>query len=111
MKFFVRCLRHFLVSLVFGVLAGGFLLSIAHIVCGEANGENAAGGGAAIGMLALAIAGVSLMLAFTVLCCVDLICRFDVITPNQKWKYEVAGIACLLIVLGVVIMQVERSMC
>jgi len=110
-KFLVRCARDFLVSLVFGVLAGALLLSVDHFVCGEANGKDAAGGGAAIGMLALAVAGGASLLAFVALLCIDLAGHLGFIALDKKRKFEVGAITCLLIVLGVVIAQMERNLC
>lgn len=111
MKFLLRRFRDLSVSLVLGVLAGFLLLSIDHFVCGEVNGQNSAGGGAAIGMLALAIAGSAMLLTFIVLSCTDLASHFGFIEKDKTWKLEVGGIACLFVILVVVIAQIERRLC
>lgn len=64
-------LRRIVTCLIFAVLVGNAFLDVDHWVCGEANGQNAAGGGAAIGMFAAVIMVWAWLLSFIGLTLVD----------------------------------------
>jgi hypothetical protein len=63
---------------IFAILTGVLYLNADSWICGEANAQNAAGGGAATGMVALFITAFSWPLSFVVLTLVDLSSRFGI---------------------------------
>lgn len=64
-------LRRILTSLIFAVFVGNAFIDVDHWVCGEANGQSAAGGGAAIGMIAIVVVLWAWSLSFIALTLVD----------------------------------------
>lgn len=64
-------LRRVATCFVFALAVGWIFFLMDEWVCGEANGQNAAGGGAAIGMYAVAIMAWAWLLSFVVLTIVD----------------------------------------
>lgn len=82
-----------------------------HFFCGDLNGENAAGGGAAIGMIALAFLTSALLSEFAILSGIDLARHFGFITWHSTWRIEAASMVLVLVISGAVAYQFVRNMC
>lgn len=72
MKALSRIAWHIAITFIVGVAGGLILLFIDQQLCGEINGQNAAGAGAAIGMFAAAAATATWLFFFLSLSLVDL---------------------------------------
>ena len=72
MKALSKIAWHIAITFIFGIACGFLLIFIDRQLCGEINGQNAAGAGAAIGMLAAAAAVATWLFFFLGLSLVDL---------------------------------------
>jgi hypothetical protein len=111
MKVFLWGLRHFFVSFVAGVLAGDILFRMDHFFCGDLNGEASAGGGAALGMVALTFLISVLLFEFTILVSVDLARHFGFITWCPRWRVEAVSVVLVLVISSAVAYQLTSSPC
>ncbi|MFC5771193.1 hypothetical protein [Thauera sinica] len=111
MKIFLRGLRFFFVSLVAGILASEILFRMDQFYCDDLHGENAAGGGAALGMIMLAFLASALLSEFAILAGIDLARHFGLIPWRATWKTEVVSLAVVLVISGVAAYQFIQSSC
>lgn len=97
-----RLAWHIAISLVFAIAAGYLFLFVDQQVCGEVHGKNAAGGGAAIGMLAVVSSAIGLAASLVLLSAVDLGRVFKIWSLKLSGKTELIFLSGALAVWGVV---------
>lgn len=103
MKTLLLILRRIGICFIFSLAIGVIFLFTDQWICGEKHGQNSAGGGAAIGMLALAIAVFAWLTSFVGLTIVDIIGKyfgFRILVLSAKTELLFLG---LLLVVWVAI--------
>lgn len=111
MKALLIILRRTGICLTFALLAGAILLFTDQWVCGEVNGKNAAGGGAAIGMLAMGTAALAWLLSFVALTLVDLGRYFGFLKWTLSAKKELLVLIVILVVWSGVAIVIIKDNC
>lgn len=91
-------LRRIVTCLIFAVLLGNAFLDVDHWVCGEMNGQSAAGGGAAIGMVAFVIVLWAWPLSFIGLMLIDVGKRLKWWGFTLFFRYELLALAAVVAV-------------
>jgi hypothetical protein len=96
-KFLLNAIANVLLSLFTGALSAWIFLTIDLLICAERNGQNAAGGGAAVGMLALFLTGVVAVVSFGWFVITDV--RYDGMKFQVRSKivYKILGAAVILL--------------
>ena len=89
-------LRRIVTCLIFAVFLGNAFIDVDHWVCGEANGQNAAGGGAAIGMVAIVIVLWAWPLSFIGLTLIDVGKRLKWWSFSLFFRYELLVLATVV---------------
>jgi len=91
-------LRRIGMCLVFALLAGGMWVWTDILIYGKAHAQNSAGGGAAIGMIAMAIAAFAWPLSFVSLTLIDLAKRLGILYWSLSTKKELLILAGTLVI-------------
>lgn len=104
-----RVAWHIAISLVFAVASGYVFLLVDQQVCGEIHGQNSAGGGAAIGMLAVAASTIGFVVLLATLTAVDLGRTFKIWNLKPTGKAELIFLFGALLVWGVATIALMRS--
>ena len=107
----MRGLRHFFVSLVTGILAGEIVFRWDQYFCGDINGENAAGGGAALGMIMLAFLASALLSEFAILVGIDLARHFGFIAWRRTWRIEIISMVLVIAMASAYAYEFTRNTC
>jgi hypothetical protein len=108
---FIVILRRTFLCLLFALAAGCVFLSMDGWICGEKNGQNAAGGGSAIGMLAMAIVGIAWPVLFAVLNLFHFAEWTGILKWTLSWKKELLILSILLILWAVAVALFVKSLC
>lgn len=108
MRVLSRLVWHLAIASVFAIACGYFFLFVDQQICGEVHGQNAAGAGAAIGMLAVAVAAISWVLSFLVLSFVDLGRYLKLWNMRPSVRLEIVGLFGALVVWVVAAMTILR---
>lgn len=109
MKILLRGLRHFFVSLVTGSLVSKLLLHFDELCHGDP--ENAAGGGAALGMVMLAFLGGALLSEFAILVSIDLARHAGLVTWRPTWRIDLLSMIFVVAISAGVAYQFVQGTC
>lgn len=108
MKALASIAWHIAITFIFGMVFGFLLLFIDRQLCGEMNGQNAAGAGAAIGMLAVAAAAATWLFFFLSLSLVDLGRHLKFWSLRLSVRLEMAILFSALVVCTIAAMMLMQ---